>query len=899
MKRVIIVLFLTIICFHKSDAQRRTIAVDGTAYHTFGPNRSLWGFDRVLIEGGTGITWLKITSTGAGRGRAWEAAPNVIFDGVPFGGLEIICPKSPPPCQGCGPVRVQQLHFFIWGQGELRVNVTQVTYDNDNITEGQFLNREDPDGRIYGMGSVTLDPPNVQAGNEVNIQVLVPSRMLAHVGRVDLILPAPTPQNIYGKNRITLPFDPDGIYDFTWIVPDEYYGQSNVWDVNASIRFEIYSNKENANGQVPRLTTGSTILKVAGVLTARLVVQGKTVPNGGATEWISNRELRVSAQAMHGRGPYTCVWTINGQDYPGTGSDYRTWEFKDQNVLRTANIITAVITDANGNSSSSTITVGVKTDMYVEMVVQGRDVPVGGSINWKKDGYRRVIARIKRGERPINYRWIINNGAYETPLREADPQVSFENQDYLGDSLTITIEAIDANNVMVRGTITIGMDPKDKKEEEPEPTGPVGPPPVPPPLTGDPSMGANPSVDWDNRPWLDERVQACAREYLQNIVLYMANERRKWENTGRSESKQQPLFTSIDDWGRVLNQYMSTSGGVDGNWDNPTHFVWSEFNKPAAQNLCGRTVEYYVKYECNSLRPTEDDLQAAINDLTEDGLGDPCLEDSIQKELLTINNGRMLSQSYYSGFIQYYDKIIKEINDQKSDPSRNDLIAYSYVSATNQITFHTGNQEEVKEVGNKLITRAGQCPDDVDMFGIIQILSEVNNRQEDMLTKMEEINTLLESFGVDIQETIQQGNQIAQQNADPNWVQDGGVGVELIGDGIDNLSTGIQDQMTNAASQGAVVIVIFDCGDVQDDVFSLIVDGRNRGDTDPGDYRIYTLDDLAPGEHEAVIIGRKTDVGACTYGIIIREGMNELVREADIVEVNTETPPYVFWVSGI
>ncbi len=892
MKRILFLLLCMIIHALAVNAQRVSIPVDVTAYQTFGPNNSIWGFDRIVIEGTTGITWLKISASGAGPGGAWEAAREVIFDGVPFAGQQIICPKRPPPCEGCGPQRVTELHFFVWGQGALDVNVTRVTYDNDNMSEGQYINREDPDGKIQGMGTLTLDPPNVQAGNDVNVTVLIPSRLVAHVGRVELILPAPTPQDINRTTRVTLPFDPDGIYNFTWTVPSLYFGQSNVWDVVKGVRFEVFGNKANAGGQLPQLTSGYTEIKVAGMLQCSLVVQGRTVANGGSAEWLNNRELRVAAMAMFGRGPYSCVWTIDGEDFSGTGSDYKSWEFKDQNVLPTANTITAVVTDANGNTSSSTITVGVKTDMNVEMAVQGRDIPLGGSTKWK-DGYRRVIARIKQGERPIRYRWIVNGGEYSTQLIEADPQVNFENQDYLNDSLSITIEAIDANDVLVRGTIFIGRDP-DREEEEEEPTGPIGDPPLPPPLTGDPSMGAHPGVDWDNRPWLDERVQQCVREYLQNIVLYMANERRKWENTGRRKAQQQPLFTSIDDWGRVLNQYLTASGGVDGNWDNPTHFVWSEFNKQYAQNLYGRTVEYYVKYECNSLRPPPmDEMDMAIADLTEEGMGDPCDADSIQQELLAINNGLMLSQSYYSNFILYYDKIIKEVNDQKSDPSRNDLIAYSLVSADNQLTSHSGNLEEVKPVGTSLITRSGQCPDDIDMLEIIRILSEVNNRQDDMVNKMDEIAMLLESFGVDLEETMQQGEQLAQQNADPNWVQDGGLGVELMGDGIDNLSSGIQDQIINAANQAAVVITLFDAGDVMDDVFSLVVDGRNRGDTDPGDYRIYMLDDLTPGRHEVVIIGRQTDVGGCTYGIIVREGVNELLRTADIVEVNLEATYYI------
>jgi len=894
MKKLIIFFLLTIIYNATVDAQRRTIAVNRAAYATYSTS-SLWGYDRIIIEGGTGINWVKITE-GYATQMAWEAAPSVIFDGVPFGGQQIICPKSPPPCVGCAPGRVTALTFYVWGEGELRVNLTTVTYDNENVTEGQFINREDPDGQIWGMGSISLDPPNVQAGDDVNIRVYVPSRMAVHVGRVDLILPAPTQQDRDRSRIVSLNFDPDGIYDFRWTIPNEYFGEANFGQMSEGILFEVYGNKENAAGQIPRLLRGSTLLRIAGVLDVRLIVQGETVAGGESTEWIPNRERRVTAQAVHGRGPYRCVWYIDYEQYEIDAKDYRLWEFKDQNVLQGTNVITVVITDANGNRASSTITVGVKTDLYVEMLVQGRDVPLGGRINWK-EGYRRVIARILRGERPIKYRWIVNGGEYATEFKEATPQVNFENQEYLNDSLSITIEAIDANDVVARGTIFIGRDPDRKDEEAEEASEPVGPAPVAPPLTGDPSMGAHPDVDWNNRPWLDDRVQACTREYLQNIVLYMKNERRKWENTGRSKNMQKALFTHIDDWGRVLNQYITASGGVDGNWDNPTHFVWSEFNKPAAWNQFGRTVEYYAKYECASLRPPEKSIDTAIDDLTNEGMGDPCQQDSIQKELLAINNGLMQSKAFYSNFIQHYDKIIKEINDQKSDPSRNDMIAYSLVSANNQITFHTGNLEEVKSVGAKLIARAGQCPDDIDMFEIIQILSEVNNRQEDMNNKMEEIKTLLESFGVDIEETFLRGEQFAQLNADPNWVQDGGLGVELMGDGIDNIASGLQDEIIGASNLGNIVIVLFDAGDVRDDVFGLIVDGRNRGDTAPGDYRIYTLD-LASGSHDLTIIGRKTDVGGCTYGVIVREGMNELLRRADVIEMNYDVT-FTFNVSGI
>jgi len=892
MKTITCFLVLFVIYVTLLNAQQRTIPVDGTAYHTSWCGNVYGGWDWITIEGTPGITWLKIAARGAGPGRAWETATMVIYDGVPIVGQRIIVPKSPPPCVGCGPERVTTLHFFVWGQGELRVNLKPVTYQDDNVSEGQFINTEDPDGRIQGMGSITLEPPNAQAGNDVNIRVFIPSRLLVHVGSVDLILPAPTPQDIHRQRRVTLPVDPDGIYDFTWTVPNQYFSQPNVWDVNKGIRFEVFGNKPNAGGQIPRLTSGYAEIKIAGLLSISTGAQGRTVANGGAAEWMNNRELSVFARARFGRGPYNCVWIIDGEEYTGTGPDNGVFEFKDQKVLRTANSITAVVTDANGNAAASSYAVSIKTDMSVEMVVQGRDIPLNDSTEWK-DGFRRVVARFKNGERPIRYRWIFDNGRYVTNWQEANPntrQVSFEDREQLKDTLTVTVEFMDANNVLVRGTIYINRGPvKDDKDKEPD--GPAGPPPLPPPPAGDPSMGAHPDVDWD-RPWLDPRVQQCTREYLQNIVLSMANERRKWENTGRSKNKQQPLFTDIDDWGRVLNQYITADAPVQGNWENPTHFVWDEFNKVYAQNLFGKTVEYYVKYECNSLLPPKkSDMEKAIDDLTQEGLSDPCQKDSIQRELLAINNGLLLSQAYYASFIQFYDKIMNEINNQKSDPGSNDLIAYSLVSAHNQLDFHTGNLEDVSPIGTNLISRSGQCPEDIDMFQIIRMLSEVNTRQEDMITKMDEMELLLESYGVDLEETMQQGNQLAQQNADPNWVQDGGLGVEFLGDGIDNIASGLQDQILNASNQGNVVIILYDAGDVRDDVFSLVVDGRNRGDTDPGDYRIYTLNDLSPGHHEVMIIGRKTDVGKCTYGIIIKESFNPIpLLEIPFIklEVNAE-----------
>jgi len=96
-------------------------------------------------------------------------------------------------------------------------------------------------------------------------------------------------------------------------------------------------------------------------------------------------------------------------------------------------------------------------------------------------------------------------------------------------------------------------------------------------------------VDWNNRPWLDPRVIRCVREYLDKWLVYVNQQRQR---------RNEPPFTRIDDWGRALRPPVITAtGGVDGNWDNSTHFVWGAYNTPAHINSPLGGVQSYVK-EC-------------------------------------------------------------------------------------------------------------------------------------------------------------------------------------------------------------------------------------------------------------------------------------------------------------
>ena len=103
--------------------------------------------------------------------------------------------------------------------------------------------------------------------------------------------------------------------------------------------------------------------------------------------------------------------------------------------------------------------------------------------------------------------------------------------------------------------------------------------------------GAGGGVDWNN-PWLDPRVQDCVRQYLKDWVLPRENQDRR--------ANGQPLFTDVDDFGRLLNQYITPIGNPDKPWVNPTEFVWnrSGYQTRSAEIRYGLNVQQFVRQRC-------------------------------------------------------------------------------------------------------------------------------------------------------------------------------------------------------------------------------------------------------------------------------------------------------------
>jgi hypothetical protein len=368
------------------------------------------------------------------------------------------------------------------------------------------------------------------------------------------------------------------------------------------------------------------------------------------------------------------------------------------------------------------------------------------------------------------------------------------------------------------------------------------------------------------------------------------NEYIKWENTGLPPDKQKVLFTSIDDWGRILNPYMSTSGGVDGNWDNPTHYVWSVFNKPEAATRYGRTVDYYCKYECALLEPSPDDIDNAIKNVSDDAENDKWSAQRIKDAQRNLDELLALARSLYNKFNVNYNKFVNEINDQNSNPVENEIIALCLATAQNLSEEHSVNKDSLDVSGNALIVQSATNKD-INMLEIIQVISEVQIQADDMTKKLAEMKSLLAVRGGDIDEITSTGQRlIAQGDVNPEFAQDGGVNVEFIGDGVDNFGDGLQDFLFGNVRRGNVLFIVWDGGNVADDIFELIISGRGSlGTTPPGGRRNFDVT-LNPGTYVVTIKGVYTDPNSppCTFGLQVYDRDLLLLQEINSMDQGQE-----------
>lgn len=93
------------------------------------------------------------------------------------------------------------------------------------------------------------------------------------------------------------------------------------------------------------------------------------------------------------------------------------------------------------------------------------------------------------------------------------------------------------------------------------------------------------------RPWRDFIVQNCARRFLKEVVLPDWVENHPHPNCSNIR---------VDEWGRLLCRLITpTQIGVDGPWENPTHFLFYAYNSFQTQQYYGTRLNTFLESFCN------------------------------------------------------------------------------------------------------------------------------------------------------------------------------------------------------------------------------------------------------------------------------------------------------------
>ncbi len=272
-------------------------------------------------------------------------------------------------------------------------------------------------------------------------------------------------------------------------------------------------------------------------------------------------------------------------------------------------------------------------------------------------------------------------------------------------------------------------------------------------------------------------------------------------------------------------------------------------------------------------------IDGALDDMEEDEgeEEDICSED----ELAQLYN-RLLSliaraEELTARIDAYYTKFFKEIGDQNSDPCRNNLAAYCLVGAEKNAAELEALVGEVKELSTELIMRFAICPEtglELNIRSLISDLSGLGRLRGSAKGKITDMHTTLVSHNCDPAEMRERGEQFAERDADPNAIQDGGFGTEIEGDGIDNDGDGLQDE--EVLSGYNITMVLYDSGNLKDDIFELSVSGLgNLGTTPAGGLRTYGAN-LSPGTYMATVTVILAPDDCGTYTLIVREGSKTL-----------------------
>lgn len=281
-------------------------------------------------------------------------------------------------------------------------------------------------------------------------------------------------------------------------------------------------------------------------------------------------------------------------------------------------------------------------------------------------------------------------------------------------------------------------------------------------------------------------------------------------------------------------------------------------------------------------------LSSAIEDTKNNSGDDLCDIKLARRDFLTLVALVADLNDISSSFKNQVSAFNKHMNDQKSDPCKNQLLAAALAGAERYYTKGESVIENIAEKASELMMKLGICPGfemstEITSVMITEMLRMTGSTKGKMKQDLADMKARLMKFGCDPNEVSQLGNTLAENTGNLHVTGDGGNGgTEICGDGVDNNANGLIDEGCASQTNSNVVIYLFDSGRVKDDIFNLSVAGRTLGQNPKGGRTEFGVT-LNPGSYTAtlLVIEDGDASGSCcgTFVVTITQGSTILASQ--------------------
>lgn len=237
-------------------------------------------------------------------------------------------------------------------------------------------------------------------------------------------------------------------------------------------------------------------------------------------------------------------------------------------------------------------------------------------------------------------------------------------------------------------------------------------------------------------------------------------------------------FTAVEAGEQVVNvsyrgltaEALVVIEGDDGDSGCGEHGAWSETEQRC---ICDDG------FEMNDALGKCINLDAAIEEITDENEGDLCDELIFEEKMARLNELAASGNRMAAGFITLYNQFMKKVNDQNSSPCGNSLIAYTYAVSKDLFSDYEALTDDITELSTDILSEGAFCPArdaEADFATITPILSQAGASSGQMERGIADMDNELLTFGCDAQEVEDQGNVIADQTTNPEVIASGAVG---------------------------------------------------------------------------------------------------------------------------